>query len=271
MLNKDDPRREGNVVNLEYDCDVVLVGDLHGNRKGLNNAIAYADLDHHSQRRLILQEMVHGPIDVRSGQDRSVELLVRAARLKISHPEQTLFVLANHDIAQVTGNEICKDGRRVCQDFSAGVQYAFGDAAPEIEEAINEFFLSQPLAIRCPNAVMITHSLPSPTRTPPDFMTILHRPYVQDDLRRGQALYEWVWGRSHTETQLNELAKQLDVRFFLLGHRHTPGGIEIIAPNAVTIASDHEHGRIVHFNVDEPLTAENIESYVKPIAALQAP
>ncbi|HUU60246.1 MAG TPA: metallophosphoesterase, partial [Phycisphaerae bacterium] len=113
--NRHDPHREGNVVVLEGGCEVLVTGDIHGNRTALAKVIAVAQLDGHPQRRLILQEIIHGPVDPRSGHDRSIDLLLRSARLKIAHPEQVFFILGNHDIAQVSGGEITKDGRRVCE------------------------------------------------------------------------------------------------------------------------------------------------------------
>ncbi len=266
-LNAEDPRRNGNVVRLESGCEVVLTGDIHGNRIGLARTIDYADLSQ-TQRRLILQEIIHGPLDERTGQDRSVELLLRAARLTITHPQQVLFILGNHDVAEITGNEILKDGRGYCKSFDAGARFAFGDDAAEILPAVREFLLSMPLAVCCPNGVFIAHSLPAPGRLEAAPTEILDRPYTDADLRRGGAVYEWTWGRGQTDEQVDALAGRLGVEFFLLGHRHTATGCEKIARRAATIASDHAHGCIVHFSCDEPLTAENVAEHTRTLAAL---
>ena len=268
-LNSYDSRRKGNIIELGEGIDVVVVGDLHGNRKALAAAINYADLGHHNRRCLVLQELLHGGLD-KAGHDRSCELLLRAARLKVKHPEQVLFLLANHDIAQITGNEISKEGRGVCRCFSEGVEYAFGaDDAEEVEQAIVEFFLSQPMAVRCPNGVLIIHSLPSPSRMAIAGFEILDRAYGEEDLHRGKPLYEWIWGRGQTPEQLNEIARRLDVQFFVLGHKHSSEGFSMIKPRAITLTSDHEHGCIIHFSVDDPLAVDNVEAHIKPIAALK--
>ncbi len=236
-LNSYDARRKGNVVELGDGADVIVVGDLHGNRKALTAAIAYADLENHSRRCFVLQELLHGGLD-KFGNDRSCELLLRAARLKVKYPEQVLFLLANHDIAQITGNEISKDGRGVCKCFSEGIKYAFGaEDAEAVEQAIVEFFLSQPLAIRCPNGVLIVHSLPSPARMAIAGFEILDRTYSEEDLHRGKPLYEWIWGRGQTPEQLKEIARRLDVQFFVLGHKHSSEGFSMIKPLAITLTS----------------------------------
>ena len=268
-LNSYDARRKGNVVELGDGADVIVVGDLHGNRKALAAAIAYADLGNHSRRCLVLQELVHGGLDS-AGNDRSSELLLRAARLKINFPEQVLFLLANHDIAQITGNEITKDGRGVCKSFSDGIAYAFGaEEAAEIEQAIVDFFLSQPLAIRCPNGVWIAHSLPSPSRMAMAGYEILDRAYGEQDLHRGKPLYEWTWGRGQTPEQLAEIAQRLDVHYFVLGHKHSPDGYSTLDIRAITLASDHDKGCLIHFSVDEPLAVDNVLGHIKSISALK--
>jgi len=99
--NAEDPRRRGNVIHLEPDDDVVVAGDIHGHRMGLAKALAYADVAANPRRRLILQEIIHGPLDERTGHDRSIELLQRAVRLQSEHPERVLFLLGNHDIAEI--------------------------------------------------------------------------------------------------------------------------------------------------------------------------
>ncbi len=268
-LNAGDPQRKGNIVHFAEDCDVVLAGDIHGHREALAKIIKYAELSN-PQRRLVLQEVIHGPLDPKTQQDRSVELLVRAARLKISHPQQVVFLMGNHDVAQITGNEILKEGRGYCRSFTAGVEHAYGDDAGEILKAISVFLMSMPLMVRCPNGLLLTHSLPSPNRMEIADREVFDRPYTDADLHRGGGLYEWTWGRNPTDGQVEALAAELGVELFLLGHRHTPTGCEQVASRAVTIASNHEHGCIIHFPCDRQITIETLPQYVKSIASLGA-
>ncbi|RPI60372.1 MAG: hypothetical protein EHM48_07365, partial [Planctomycetaceae bacterium] len=210
-INRTDHRLAGSTLSLGSGTDVIVTGDLHGNRANLAKIIAYARLGEHPHRRLIIQEVVHGPLDATSGHDRSIELLLRVARLKVAHPTQVVFVLGNHDIAQVMGNEITKEGRGVCKTFVAGVEHAHGEGAAEVMAAAHEFLTSFPLAIRCPNGVFISHSLPSPNRMELAGLEILARPYTPEDFSRGKSVYEWTWGRNQTAEQLNQLAGQLGV------------------------------------------------------------
>ncbi len=267
--NADDPRRDGNIVDIEDGREVVATGDVHGNTRNLNKIIRFADLGSHPQRRLILQEVIHGPFGS-EGPDRSVEPLLRAARLKCAHPEQVLFVMGNHDVAQLSGSEITKGGRGVCDEFSRGIAYAFEDEADEVISGVEAFLLSLPVAVRCPNGVFITHSLPHPARMQQAGTEILRRPYTPEDMRRGNGLYEWTWGRGQTPEQLDALAEELGVKFFVLGHRHVDSGWEVLGPRAVTIASDHSHGCLMRFSSDSPVVPERLGELMTPIVALGA-
>ena len=269
QLNRDDPRRQGSCIQLTGQCEVIVSGDIHGNRQNLAKILAYANLPGKADRFLVLQEIIHGPADPASGQDRSIELLLRAARLKCAHEAQVLFVLGNHDVAQITGSEITKNGQSFCKSFAEGVGYSFGQAdAAEILDAVAEFLLSLPLAVRCDNGVLIAHSLPSARQ--PSAAETLSRPFGKDDLSRRGGAYNWTWGRGHTPEQLESLAGELGVEFFILGHRHAAGGLEVLSRRAVVLASDHPHGQIIHFSTDSPLSAESAQAKARPIVALGA-
>lgn len=267
-LNLEDPHRRGNVVELGPGLEVVVAGDIHGNRAGLAKAIGYADLDRSEGRRLILQEVIHASPDQRTGYDRSIEVLLRVGRLKIAQGEKLIFLLGNHDLGQATGKEVTKEGRGSVRLFEEGLEAAFGDEAPEVLDAVREFCLSLPLAVRCSNGVLITHSLPSPEQMDHIDLEILERTYTPEDMERGGSVYEWTWGRSHTDAQTDALAERMGVEFFILGHRHVESGWELTTSRAVSIATDHDHGCVVHFDTDTPLTGKNISEHVKPLVSL---
>ncbi|MDP7636991.1 MAG: metallophosphoesterase [Phycisphaerae bacterium] len=269
-LNIEDPRRQGNVIVLGPGCELLVSGDIHGNRRGLNNIITHGTLKAHSQRHLVLQEIEHGPIDSDTGHDRSIELLMRAVRLKIVHPSQVLFIMGNHSVAQISGSEISKGGYGACKAFADGVHFVFGENGPEVLEAVEQFMRSLPLAVRCPGGVLISHSLPSPHRMDKTSTGILSQttPVRDEDLRRGGSVYEWTWGRKHTAEHLDALAAKLGVGFFLLGHQHTDAGYTIVSQRAAVIVSDHSHGYVVQFPGDQSLSGDTVEQHLKPLTAL---
>lgn len=267
--NVEDPRRDGNTVTVEPGKDIIITGDLHGHRQNLMKILAYANLPANPDCRLVLQEIVHSDPDPRTGADRSVDVLLRAARLKNAHPEQVLFVLGNHDVAQATGNEITKGGRGVCEAFNQSVVDAVGpEAAGEVTAAINEFLLSIPVAIRTPGGVMILHTLPTPQRMAMAGKDIPAGPYSSDTLHRGGCVYEWTWGRNPAAEQIDDLAEHLGVSYFVLAHKRIETAYEIVGPKAVIITAEHDRGALLRLTSDESLDEENVAGHLKRIAAL---
>ena len=267
-LNRLDDRREGNVLVIAPPCRIVFSGDIHGNRRALSKIISYAALTADPQCSIVLQEILHGPPGAQGGHDRSIELLMRAARLKIEHPRQVLFVMGNHDVAQATDSEISKYGHGVCKAFVEGLKFAFGDDADEILDALKEFLISLPLAIRCPNGVFISHSLPSPGKFDDACIEILTRPITAADMQRGAPVYNWVWGRRHTESQLETLAAKLGVEFFLMAHQHTQAGYDILSRRGAAVLSNHAGGYIVEFRDDQKVSGDSLGRRLKPLSAL---
>lgn len=264
-INLADERRRGNTVWIEGSHELIVCGDIHGQRALLGRIIKHADLGARHDRILVLQELLHGDADPKTGKDRSIELLMRAARLKAAHPKQVLFVLSNHDLAQMTGKEVSKSGRTLCKQFADDVVSAFETGGEEVLAAVLVFLRSLPLAIRTAGGVLIAHSMPSPNRMVEAGIDILDRDSATEDLLRGGAVYEWTWGRDQQADQIDALAEQIGVTFFLLSHRPVERGYEIISPRAAAITSEDASGCIATFKNDQALSGDDIPTIVTPL------
>ncbi len=259
--------REGNLLRFDAGERLIVAGDLHGCRANLVKIIKHAALGADRRRMLILQELIHGgPIDAH-GADRSFEVLLRAVRLKQQHPAQVHFLLANHDISEATGNEISKDGFGSCRAFRAGLANAYGQDADEIHRAICDFFASLPLAARCPNGVLISHSLPSPGREALFDPAIFTRPYRDEDFRLGGSVYELLWGRHHTPEALDALTGPLEASIFINGHQPQDNGY-LVNGRQLILASEHPRGTIAEFDAGEDLELDMLDTLVRPIRRL---
>lgn len=266
-LWRDDPARRGNCLHLGSAGRVVVAGDIHGNEGNLRRILAYAFADPADVPILILQEIIHGPIDS-DGIDRSVEVMRLAAEAKLRFPDRVFYILGNHAIAQITGSEITKAGGGVCRTFSESVRRLHGPEAADVYAAVLRLCRSLPLAVRFDNGLLVSHSLPSPDRASRGDPAVLDRLCEEDDLRRGGAAYEWTWGRDQTPEQLDELAARLGVEFFLLGHRHIQSGWLEIPRRALAINSDGPGGVIFEFRSDEPVTLAEASRHLRRIAEL---
>src|SRR3954471_8869164 len=158
---RDTTGRRGRVVHLEGADEVLAAGDLHGNVENFRLLLGHADLARHPRRHLVLQEVIHGPYHYPAGGDKSHQLVDLLAALKCQYPRQVHFLLGNHELAQVTGRRIAKEDEELNQAFRDGVAAAYGARADEVYAGYEALFAAVPLAVRTPNRVLLTHSVPS--------------------------------------------------------------------------------------------------------------
>ena len=267
-LNRRDPRRRGNMVHIDYPCRVTIGGDIHGHRKNMNNILSHGFNAKSGKSVVILQEIIHGPPDEITGLDRSIELLISAARTKVRKPEGLVFLMGNHDLAQFTGKEISKKGRGVCHGFNKGVEAQFEEDYIEILDAVNTFCESLPLAVRFSNGLVAAHSLPAPNSPLRNNADIIDKINSKEDYMRGGGVHEWTWGRDQDTEQIEDLAEKLQASCFVLGHRHIFEGRERLSDIAVTIDSSGPCGHLFEFDSNTSIDSKNIEDFIKNIPAI---
>ena len=103
----------------------------------------------HPGRHLILQELIHGPLMYPDDKgNRSHQLLDVFAALKCQYPQRVHMILGNHELSELTGRSIGKDGEGLNAKFHRGVETAYGESAGEIHAAYKALFAALPLAVR---------------------------------------------------------------------------------------------------------------------------
>src|SRR5439155_25003548 len=122
------------------------------------------DQARHPRRHLILQELIHSPFHYPAGGDKSHQLVDLLAALKCQFPRQVHLLLGNHELAQGTDSTIFKGDVSYNEMFKTGIATAYGARAGEIYAAYLALFAAVPLAVRTPNRVFLTHSLPAAGR-----------------------------------------------------------------------------------------------------------
>ena len=153
--------------------------------------------------------------------------------------------------------------------FDAGLDWAFGDDAPQVEEAVGRLVRAMPLAVRCGNGLMLSHSLPAPHDLDGFDAGIIDRAIEESDyaLRTGSA-WRMVWGRGWTPELLAELGTKWGVRLFVLGHAFVEHGAEAPFENLLLLNTDHAQGRVVTVDLSEPApTADELLMNSVPLSA----
>jgi hypothetical protein len=267
-LNLSEPQRQGSLIRLPGYGQVVMTGDLHGHARNLEKLQKYAMLERTSARHVILHEMVHQELDERL-LDHSHDVLLRAAEYKCEFPDQVHFLQSNHELAQLTDYPIAKNGRAVIDDFNASVRSAYGAGQEtEVLAAINEFIASFALAIVTDNRVWMSHSLPNVHDMAEFDPAVFTRPATLEDLRSNRTIFSLVWGRRHTRDQVESLAKLLDVEVFIIGHQPQEMGYTVLFDRLIILASDHNHGTFLPFDLAKRQTAEDLIRNIRKFVAV---
>jgi hypothetical protein len=268
--------RARSVVRIPSHGRLLATGDLHDNPAHLQKIITLAKLDKSPDHHVVLHEMIHGDKLV-NGLDLSHRMLAKVAELVLQFPEQVHPILANHELAQMTGKGVSKGAGNSVEMFNDGLEFVFGDDAFDVAVAIGVFIRAMPLALMSTSygkkagagSVLCAHSLPS-ARMMNQFDTdIFERDLQPEDYAapNGSA-HLMVWGRSHTTEQIEQLARLWNVSLFCLGHEHVDDGILIKPPRMVILNSDHERGKVLPLNLADLPEAATALLHVVPLSSL---
>ena len=268
QANLTNRHRRGNLIRLPSAGSLMVSGDIHGHRRNFERITAYADLAHHPERHLVLQEIIHGgPQDVRGG-CLSYQLLFDTVRLKNQFPDQVHLLMGNHDTAFISESEVVKDGREMNKAIVKALIHEFGEAWPQISSAIREFLLSQPLAVRTENRIWVSHSLPADRLVERFDPQVMERPLRLDDCQKPGSAYILTWGRNMSQSLLERMGRVFDVDLFVVGHQPQPDGWHKTAPNLVILASDHTHGCLLQIDLAESYTLDELTRSIVPLSSI---
>jgi hypothetical protein len=234
---RETPGRKGRCVTLQDVDEVLVAGDLHGNLENFRQLLQRADLASHPRRHLVLQEVVHGPFLYPTGGEKSHQLLDLVAALKCQFPLQVHFLMGNHELSQHTRRLIAKDDADLNALFYQGVETAYQERAGNMFVVYDELFAVFPFALRTPNRIFLSHSLPARSRLPDFRLEALQRdPPWDGDLLPGGSLHSLVWGRDMAAETAAAFLKIVDADLLITGHIPCDRGWD--APNERQIILD---------------------------------
>jgi len=267
---RESPLRRGSAVHLPRCGRLIATGDLHDNPFHLDKILRLARLDASLSHHVTLHELIHGE-NLINGMDFSHRMLLRAAELVVRYPQQAHPLLANHEMSQMMGRGVSKGAGDSVALFNDAVEFAFGDDAEKVTEAIHRFLHAWPLALITESGVLCAHSLPAEHAMKQFDPKVLERELVEADFgpRTGSA-YLMVWGRRHSAAHLDRLAELFGVRAFCIGHEHAEAGSEPLAHRGIILNSDHEHAAVLVLDLSaEPQPDEWVWA-VRSLSSLDA-
>jgi hypothetical protein len=270
---RDSPVRAGSIVQLPARGRLIATGDLHDNPLHLQKIVTLARLEASPDHHVALHELIHGERLVNS-MDFSYRVLARVAHLTLLHRGQVHPLLANHELAQMSGRSISKGAGDSVKMFNDALDFVFGEDAIEVAEAIHRFIAAMPLALRSGEAgqpgVLCAHSLPAPGMMNVFDPAVLERDLnAADYLPRTGSAHLMVWGRGHNHEQIEALAVRWNVKLFVLGHERVETGIEIKGPRLIVLNSDHDRATALPVNLGSvPEDAVEVMMHAVPLSAV---
>jgi predicted phosphodiesterase len=266
--NNTDRFRRGNLIRLPAYGDLIITGDIHGHRRNFERILTFAKLESHPDRHVIFQEIIHGGPEDEQGGCLSFELLFELARYKLDFPDRVHIVMGNHDTAFIDQSEVMKNGKEMNAAMCSALSRRFGPDSKAVELAIRRFLFSQPLAVRCENRLWISHSLPGNRYLHKFDDDIFDRELKINDVVKPSSAYLLTWGRKHSQKTLSEMARRLDVDFFVLGHQPQEQGWLRAGKNLLIIASDHNHGVLLKVDLIELYSLDLLVNAIIPLASI---
>jgi Calcineurin-like phosphoesterase len=269
-LFRNTPGRSGGIVSLEAASEVLVVGDLHGNLPTFKQVLVTAALDRHPTRHLVLQELIHGPVSYpEDGGDRSHQLLDVVAALKCQYPHRAHLILGNHELSELTGRTIGKDGETLNAKFMHGITTAYGDSATEIYDAYKALFAALPLGIRTSNRVYVCHTIPdAPDLDTLDLDLLKADHWPEPAMKRRGTIYALTWGRDTSPETADRFAAMIDADFFITGHQACDEGFRQANHRQIIIDGTHPHPCYCLFPATGPVSIESLLKCVHPADGL---
>ncbi len=264
------PGRSGSIITLAGASDVMVVGDLHGNIPAFKKALLAAALDRHPSRHLVLQELIHGPLSYPGdGGDRSHQLLDVVAALKCQYPERAHLILGNHELSELTGRVIGKDGETLNAKFMQGVITAYGAAANEIYESYKTLFAALPVAIRTANRVYVCHTVPDERDLESlDLDVLKAQEWPESAMKRRGTIYALTWGRDTTPETADRFAAMIDADFFVTGHQPCEEGFRQANHRQIIIDGTNPHPSYCLFPATGAITIESLLASTRSVDIL---
>lgn len=267
-LNLQTPGREGNIVVLtpEIADEVLIAGDIHGNRRNFLAIKKLADLENNPRRHLVIQEVCHGgPTYPANGGCMSHGLLEECAKLKTEFPNQVHVILSNHELAELTEYPIQKSGQMLNLLFQLGLQQMYGPVAVKIREAFNPFIQSCPFAVKTAGGAFISHSIPENVDSRNFDVSFLRREVDLAEMSLRTGLFEMLWGRDFRQENAEAFLELVGAEVLITGHEPCPDGFAVPNSRQVIIDCCEENARCVLIPVNGQLTQEDVLRCVKAL------
>lgn len=263
------PTRHGNLVVLDAAAgdEAMITADLHGHRLNFRRLLEIADLDGHSRRHLIVQEVCHGGPAYPGGGCMSHLMLEDVARLKAAWPDRFHFLLSNHELSELTDFPIMKRQQVLNLHFREGLQRMYGEAVDRIRNAYCRFLQTCPLGVRLvESGALVTHSVPKQVDKLGFDASVFERPLEPADLASDGDAFRLLWGRDFRPKNLEAFARRVNARVLITGHEPCSEGYCVPNPRQVILDCCGDRACYALLPLDRRLTQQQIVQRIERLS-----
>ncbi len=258
-LSYEDPYRKGVLIELPLKGELLITGDLHGHKANFDKIVELADLGRNPYRHLILQELIHQLDCWKRDRDLSYLVLERVAELKATYPDQVHILMGNHELSELQGRVLYKDGRMLNNLFDRGILGCYG---PEdgrlVKQAYKRFFKSMALGAVTKTNIFMCHSIPE-ARYVQEYDRDFFRQDIPTLLRKRRVLVEeLVWGRDYSPEVAETYAQRVGAEVVIVGHEPCEEGHDVPNHRTVILDSKDENGCYILLRLNQPYSQKGI-------------
>ena len=266
------PGRRGRLVCPGEAVEVLVAGDLHGNLENFRRLLTLADLAGHPGRHLVLQELIHGNLKYADDKgDRSHQLVDLFSALKCKYPDRVHLILGNHELSELTGRIIGKDGQTLNLRFRQGIERTYGPRTQDIYQSYLGLFAALPLAVRTPNRVFICHTLPDARYLETLDLGLLQADdWPEESKKRGGTIYALTWGRDTTPETADRFATMVDAELFVTGHQPCDAGFRQANHRQIIIDGTNPFPAYCLFSARSPITIDSLMTSIHILDVAEA-
>lgn len=261
------PGRLGRTLTLPADTrEVIVAGDLHGHVGHFQTIFQCADLAKNPYRHLVLQELIHSPFRYPDDSDKSHQLIDLFCMLKSQFPARVHYVPGNHELAQRFDQPVIKNDDEYNDLFRRGITTAYGPHAQAVYDGYLMLFDALPLAIRLPNRVFLSHSLPRARNLEAFDLKVLEADAVaREEFSSGGSVHSLVWGRDTSEANSDAFLKKVDADRLVTGHIVQDEGFAFASPRHLIVDGSHSPAAFAMIPTERVLTDDEFRACVRTI------
>jgi hypothetical protein len=150
--------------------------------------------------------------------------------------------------------------------FQEGVTEAYGmEFGPQIYATYLDLFQALPVALRTPNRVLISHSLPAARvlATAFDPARLTADAYAPEDLQAGGPVHGILWGRDTTRDNVLAYLEKMDADLLVSGHIACEKGYATPSDKQLILDCAESPGGFVQFPADRPIAHADLIAGVR--------